>query len=173
MWACTLLANTGHTSTQQDPFSSFQWCNKNSRAPRHAENFHNTVSASPLGSEKCSTHAKTTRQFVFQTFESLVVTCAMQDSYQILWISDTYISSTPANKHLSDSRNTCLGNYLRRARAFIAAKTLPLFFHTKIYYYYYNTLTRPTRRDSKTGFAQYYEVPFKLRLYAGSTMPQR
>jgi len=32
----------------------------------------------------------------------------MQDVYQILWISDTYICRTPANTHLSDSRKHVL-----------------------------------------------------------------
>lgn len=44
------------------------------------------------------------------------------------------------------AESTCLGNYLRRARAFIAAKTLSLFLQTQSYYYYQNINTPNQKR---------------------------
>ncbi len=66
------------------------------------------------------------------------------------------------------AESTCLGNYLRRARTFSAAKTLSLSLFLVKATTTTKTLTRPTRRDSKTGLTQKYEVPFKLRPYAAS-----
>lgn len=75
-------------------------------------------------------------------------------------MADIYESYTCKHTCLTAKKITCSGNYPRRAEAYVAAKTLSSQTHTATTTT--KTLTRPTRRDCKTGFTFKRELPFKL-----------